>query len=200
MPLALDLGVGRAAAARSSGARAVVGDAMHIPVQDSAMARVFALEVLEHVGDPERVLEECRRVLANDGALVVSVPTWWSEKVLNALTGGRYREGAGHIRVFRKRSLIQMLRRAGFRPFDAHRVYASWTLYWIVMALAGAVPDDSGDAHGAAGVARVLLRAASGLDNRVVRRFLIPPLDMLLGKSLVVYATPAASTPEKGPQ
>lgn len=57
--------------------RFVNGDAQRLPFSEGAFDLVLLLEVLEHVGHPERVLEEVHRVSRK--YLLVSVPNepWW---------------------------------------------------------------------------------------------------------------------------
>jgi O-antigen biosynthesis protein len=55
---------------------------------------VVAFEMIEHVADHARVLEEIRRVLAHDGLLVMSTP----EK-------DRYAEASGQVNAFHEREL-----------------------------------------------------------------------------------------------
>ena len=57
--------------------RFVNGDAQRLPYSEGAFDLVLLLEVLEHVGHPERVLEEASRVSSK--YLLVSVPNepWW---------------------------------------------------------------------------------------------------------------------------
>ena len=52
----------------------VVGDAQELPVDDATFRTVLALDVLEHLPRPERAISEARRVLADEGLFVVSVP------------------------------------------------------------------------------------------------------------------------------
>lgn len=51
-----------------------VGDVAEIPFEDSSFDVVTCMEVIEHVENPERVLDELRRVLKPDGLLLLSTP------------------------------------------------------------------------------------------------------------------------------
>lgn len=48
------------------------------PYPDNYFDCVIALEVFEHFANPQRVLEEIRRMLVDGGQLLISVPTPWS--------------------------------------------------------------------------------------------------------------------------
>ena len=60
----------------------VQGDAEHLPFRDRAWPRVYCSEVLEHIPSPGTALAEMRRVLADGGVAVVSVP---NERLINTL-------------------------------------------------------------------------------------------------------------------
>jgi len=52
----------------------VCGDATELPFRSGSFDSVIAMEVLEHVKQPEMALSEIKRVLRPDGYLVVTVP------------------------------------------------------------------------------------------------------------------------------
>lgn len=52
----------------------VVLDALDLPIVDKCIGVVLALEVLEHMPDPGRMLREAERVLNDDGILIVTTP------------------------------------------------------------------------------------------------------------------------------
>ena len=52
----------------------VAADLLALPFRDAAFDAVKATEVLEHVPDAARALDECRRVLRPGGHLIVTVP------------------------------------------------------------------------------------------------------------------------------
>ena len=56
------------------GAINVVGDAAALPFRAETYDCVVALEVMEHVRTPEKLIEEAYRVLSVGGTLIVSVP------------------------------------------------------------------------------------------------------------------------------
>lgn len=111
-----------------------------IPLPDASMDIVHAAEVIEHLYDPDLLLEECARVLRPGGKLVVTTPNLqaWYNRVLFLVgiqpifyeTSSRSTEvGAGplrrlkratrpvgHLRLFNRTALIDLLRREGFEP------------------------------------------------------------------------------------
>lgn len=86
-------------------------------------------EVLEHVQDPDCVLDNIRKFLAPNGRLVVTVP------------GGpisAFDRHIGHLRHYTEDSLCQMLQRAGFRRIKVKRHgFPFFDLYRLLIVLLG---------------------------------------------------------------
>ena len=57
-----------------AGASAISGDATAMPFGDGMFDRVIAAEVLEHVGDDQRAMNELARVLRPGGLAAITVP------------------------------------------------------------------------------------------------------------------------------
>jgi SAM-dependent methyltransferase len=62
------------AAERYPGASFGVADVSSLPFEDGRFDLVVSFETIEHVPEPERALDELRRVLAGDGLLLISTP------------------------------------------------------------------------------------------------------------------------------
>jgi ubiquinone/menaquinone biosynthesis C-methylase UbiE len=56
------------------GIDARLGTAEQVPLPDNSVDMVVSFETIEHVRNPERFLDECLRVLAPGGTLIVSTP------------------------------------------------------------------------------------------------------------------------------
>lgn len=65
------------ASARYADARArfLVGDVTAIPLENASVDAIVSLETIEHLEQPEKGLDEFRRVLRKDGMLLASVPS-----------------------------------------------------------------------------------------------------------------------------
>lgn len=61
-------------ARRKYGVDARVGDAARIPLNDASVDLVVSFETIEHVPDPDAFLDECKRVLAPGGTILISTP------------------------------------------------------------------------------------------------------------------------------
>jgi 2-polyprenyl-3-methyl-5-hydroxy-6-metoxy-1,4-benzoquinol methylase len=55
----------------------VVASALDLPFPDEMYDTVVCTEVLEHVPDPLRALKEMRRVLKQEGTLILTTPMYW---------------------------------------------------------------------------------------------------------------------------
>jgi SAM-dependent methyltransferase len=123
--LALD----RARARGIAVARAAV-DGAGLPLASASVDVVIMSELIEHLVDPDGALEEAARVLVPGGTLLLSTPNLaaWYNRVLLAvgvqplftevsLRGVFGRPGhvvAGHLRIFTRRALEELLASRGF--------------------------------------------------------------------------------------
>jgi len=82
--------------------------------------RVLLLDVLEHLRSPERILDECHRVLKPEGRIIVSLPNVANIAVRLALFAGRfdYQERGildrTHLRFFTRKTARRLLESAGY--------------------------------------------------------------------------------------
>lgn len=118
-----------ASRAEAAGVPTLVADLEtgELPWADGYWDWVLALDVLEHLVHPERALHEARRLLVPGGRLVVNVPNPFDWRAR-----WRVLRGAGidaqehfpdqppwrypHLRFFRHRELLALLRECGFEP------------------------------------------------------------------------------------
>ena len=78
------------------------------PVAGASMDLVYTLNVLEHIADDDAAAKDIARVLKSGGRLIAYVPAF---NVLWTAMDDR----VGHIRRYRRRGLVALLRAAGFR-------------------------------------------------------------------------------------
>ncbi len=95
----LDAGTIEHARLRYPAAEFVQGDIQRLPFEDGAFDLVVSFETIEHVRDPERVLDELRRVLVDEGVLVISTPNKDQYLVENEF----------HEREFRHQEFVELL-------------------------------------------------------------------------------------------
>lgn len=117
-----------------------------LPFRDSSFDVVVSLETIEHLLDPDELLQEARRVLKPSGSLVLSTPRLDSFLVVGSLLLGvqppgveaspRQRYGnpfgeqrpSGHVHLFTKRAMCEALAANGFRlaAYREGRFSSSW--------------------------------------------------------------------------
>jgi len=110
-----------AASQRPATARA---DGQAIPLASSSVDLLSALDVLEHLDEDQRALEEFHRVLRPDGLLLLTVPAYrflWSE----------HDEALMHRRRYVASELHMKLTRAGFRVLK--RTYAVFFMFFPIV-------------------------------------------------------------------
>lgn len=165
-------------------AGAVQGDALHLPFASEAFDRVIASEVLEHIADDRSAMAELARVLRPGGTMAVTVPRCGPE-VVNWLLSDAYHDvPGGHVRIYRRSTLLCRLGGVGLIATGSHHAHGLHSPYWWLRCLVGA----DNETHPLVVVYHRLLvwdivRAPK------VTRWAERILNPIIGKSLVVYVT-----------
>jgi len=138
----VDIAPSYAEDARGMGVHAEQVDVDHeaLPFPDGHFTAIFCGEVIEHLVDPDHLLDEIHRVLAPQGVCVITTPNLagWHNRIALLLgfqpfpedvtirypNAGkllfRSREGVGlHLRLFTHRALKEVLRRHNFVVLQA---------------------------------------------------------------------------------
>lgn len=115
-----------------------------LPFEDNSFNCIVLGEVIEHVPDPDFLLQECYRVLKKRGILIISTPNLvsWANRLL-VLLGiqplytetsieinlGRYfkilgqgEKTQGHLKIFTHRSLSEILEKEKFKEIEKYGV------------------------------------------------------------------------------
>jgi SAM-dependent methyltransferase len=116
--------------------RAVVSDCNPIPLPDKYATVVLAMEVLEHVDDPARFMNELLRIGHPGARYLIAVPDPLCESVQRKIAPPSYWEKPNHLRVFDREDFQQLLEAAGL-VVDQRLYYGFfwsvwWSLYWAV--------------------------------------------------------------------
>jgi SAM-dependent methyltransferase len=109
----------------------VWGDAGHLPFPDAAFDLVLAVEVLEHLPDPARAIDELARVAAPGATAVLSVPSEPLWRAMNLARGkyvGDLGNTPGHIQHWTPGGF----RRLVSRRFEVRAVHRP--IPWTVLA------------------------------------------------------------------
>ncbi len=99
--------------------------------KNSQFDMVTLWDVIEHTPDPGAVLLECKRVLRENGLLVVNYPDMGS--IIARLMGRKWLFLTSvHLYYFTRRTIIQMLRNAGFEPILIKPHYQKLELNYVL--------------------------------------------------------------------
>lgn len=115
----------------------VRGDAMTLPLKDRAFDRVICSEVLEHVQNERRSVEELVRVLKDDGLIAVSVPTRLTETIYWRISRQYSRNPGGHVRIFSAGGIMRILREHHLDIFCVRHKHSLHSIYWLLRCLFG---------------------------------------------------------------
>jgi SAM-dependent methyltransferase len=154
---------------------------LSLPFADRTFDAAICSETLEHVEDDVGVLRELRRTVHNGGSLAISVPAYWPEMALWAISWTVTHTPGGHIRIYDRRELRAKLGMAGWRPYAVRYRHAFESVYWLLGALLGG-------GEPAPRAARAWRQLVNGEPAGPIDR-LERALARGLGKSIVVYAT-----------
>jgi len=167
---------------RGGAPRGVCGDATRLPFADGSFDVVIASEVLEHLPEDSAAMAELARVVRPGGAVAVTVPRSFPERVCWALSDDYHTAAGGHVRIYSGRELRDRLGAAGLRVTGWHHAHALHSPYWWLRCAVG-VNDDTRRlvrVYHRFLVWDLMKRPAL---TRVAERVLSP----LLGKSLAIY-------------
>jgi len=163
-----------------------------LPFVDAAFDRVICTETLEHVDDDAVLARELARVLKPGGILAVSVPDEHSEKLFWRLSKNYRTQIGGHVRIYRRRQIIDLLREAGLTPYAVRYRHSLETAYWLSHVTFWSEWGKQGP------ITRVFRRALDSARARESR--IVTAIDDLgnrvLPKSIVVYSRKPAGVAE----
>lgn len=105
------------------GLNIITGDLLEAKFPSNHFEIITMLEVIEHLSEPMKYLEEIKRILSNDGTLIVSTPNvdyflaklrrekWWGYKII------------GHIHFFSIKTMSEMLDKLGLEIYRIDSEY-----------------------------------------------------------------------------
>lgn len=158
------------------------GDVTHLPFRDEAFDAVICSEVLEHIPDNHMAVQELVRVLKNGHNLAVSVPRFIPERICWALSEAYHNEPGGHIRIYKKTEMLNILKAAGTRCWSIRYKHALHSPYWWLRCFVGHKNEDSP-------LVKLYRRFLEWdiIHHPALTRFLDKLLNPLMAKSIVYY-------------
>ena len=160
----------------------VQGDGLHLPFDEATFDRVICSEVLEHLHEDRAAMAELRRVLRPGGTMAVTVPRYGPELVNWALSDEYHAVKGGHIRIYRRRQLLERLRASGLEVTGTGHAHGLHSPYWWLKCAVGTTNEDHAMVRA---YHRLLVKdiVEAPRSTRLADRALSP----VIGKSLVVY-------------
>lgn len=137
----------RIKSSRARAYRAIVSDCDPIPLEDGVGDLVICTEVLEHVPDPVKFLDEVIRVAKPGAQLLISVPDSRSEQFVSATAPPECFQVPNHIRIYTAEAFEQLVLDAGLE-IESHQFTGCfwsifWPLSWMTCEPGGGLPIDN---------------------------------------------------------
>jgi len=111
------------------------GSVYKLPFEESFFDLIICSEVLEHLDDYHGAINEIYRVLKPGGKFLTSVPSYWPEKICWSLSSGYQNMPGGHVRIFKKRQVINEIIDHGFKYDHSERFHGLHSAYWWLRCL-----------------------------------------------------------------
>ena len=111
------------------------GSAYSLPFGDSTFDLVVCSEVLEHLHEYKDAISEINRVLKQGGKFLASVPAELPEKICWALSTEYQNQPGGHLRIFKRKNLINDVSQRGFNFIQSERFHSVHSAYWWLRCL-----------------------------------------------------------------
>jgi SAM-dependent methyltransferase len=120
----------------------IVSDGDPLPLPDGVATRIIASEMLEHVDDPARIMEELVRVGRPGSLYLITVPDPASQELQRELAPPVYFQKPNHVRIIGREEFGRMVTDAGLeivhRGADGFYSAMWWNFFWTA-----AVPLDN---------------------------------------------------------
>jgi len=168
--VALEYSEDGAQIARERGLPVVRADALTLPFPEASLDLVVAFDVLEHIPDDNKAVQEICRVLRPGSTALIAVPAdprLWSA----------HDDAVGHVRRYTRSSLVTLLERNGMDV----EVITSWNVLLRPVAAWRRRKSTGSDLDLVSPVLNFLLRAVVAIERHL-------PVKSLPGVSLMVRA------------
>ncbi len=163
---------------------AIRGDVLALPFLDNSFDVVICSEVLEHIPAEALAIAELARVIKIGGRIAITVPRTLPERINWALSDDYHNVPGGHIRIYSRSYLEQLLTNAQFRIEGHEYAHGLHSPYWWLKCLVGIERNEQWL------VKRYhQLLVWDIMKSPRITRTLEQVLSKYIGKSLIIYAT-----------
>ena len=170
----------------------LIANVTKLPFKDGAFNKIICSEVLEHIPEDKRTVEELIRVLSKDGAIGISVPHYLAESICWKLSKDYYGFPGGHIRKYKTRQLLELVKATGLSIYTIRHKHAFHSFYWVMRCVFGVKKENA--------LIPFLYNRFLEWDLRTNHRFfrwIEGILNLLCPKSVAIYARRRESVPAK---
>lgn len=109
-----------------------VADASALPLPDAFATRIICTEVLEHVDDPQKVLNELFRIGRPGALYLLSVPDALQENMQKHVAPPLYFQKPNHIRIVEREQFSQWVEEAGLVVEQQTSYGFFWSIWWAL--------------------------------------------------------------------
>jgi len=157
-------------------------DVTKLPFKNSSFDSIICSEVLEHILDDARAISELVRILKPGKILAISVPRFWPEKICWLLSDEYFNANMGHVRIYKKNSLVKTIESFGVRLYASHYAHSIHAPFWWLKCLVGPNRTDCKPVN-----LYHRLLVWDLMKKPKITAFIDKLLNPVLGKSLVLY-------------
>ncbi|MCP3873063.1 MAG: class I SAM-dependent methyltransferase [Desulfobacteraceae bacterium] len=157
-------------------------DVTNLPFKKNSLDIVICSEVLEHIPDDKKAISELIRILKPGKFLAISVPRFLPEKICWLLSDEYFNANMGHVRIYKKNTLISAVESFGVTFFSSHYAHSIHSPFWWLKCLVGPGRTDSKLVN----LYHKLL-VWDLMKKPKLTSFIDKLLNPILGKSLVLY-------------
>lgn len=160
-----------------------VVDAACLPFRGAGVAGALAMEIIEHLQDPDATIAEIARIVRPTGGVLVTVPNGRLESVYRFLNP-RYWSMTTHVQVFSRRRLRRLLEHHSLTVIRLRYVGFEWAVRWLVHSALRSEFDATGDIHGHPNLQAAMARFFATMQRSGLTKRLLRALGRVAGKSL----------------
>jgi len=121
----------------------LIANVTKLPFKDGTFNKIICSEVLEHIPEDKSAVEELIRVLRKNGAIGISVPHYLAESICWKLSKDYYGFPGGHIRKYKTRELLDLVKGAGLSVYTIRHKHAFHSFYWVMRCVFGVKKEDA---------------------------------------------------------
>lgn len=121
--------------------RGFLSENLPLPMADASVNRVICMEVLEHIENPQEILDELVRVGEPGALYLLTVPEARAERLQQQLSPPEHFEAPNHIHIFDRATFSSMVTNAGLSIESSQSMSFYWAL-WFGFYWASQLPDE----------------------------------------------------------